>query len=47
MIYLKSFPSTKIGEFIKFAKDYKLIDKDLESIHATGGGAYKYNDIFE
>lgn len=47
MIYLKQFPSTKIGEFIKFAKEHKLIDKDTESIHATGGGAYKYNYIFE
>ena len=47
MIYLKSFPSTKIGEFLKFAKEHRLIDKSLESIHATGGGAYKYNDLFE
>ncbi|CDW79019.1 UNKNOWN [Stylonychia lemnae] len=47
MIYLKSFPSTKIHEFIKFAKQHKLIDKDSQHIHATGGGAYKYNDLFE
>ena len=47
MIYLKSFPSVKIGEFLTFAKEHRLIDKNLESIHATGGGAYKYNDLFE
>lgn len=38
-IYLKSFQSNKIDEFIKFVKDNKLVDT---TIHATGGGAYKY-----
>jgi pantothenate kinase len=47
MIYLKSFPSAKIHEFIEFAKRYKLIDEETQFIHATGGGAYKYNDLFE
>jgi hypothetical protein len=47
MIYLKSFPSTKIHDFLKFAKEHKLIDKSLDAIQATGGGAYKYNHLFE
>jgi pantothenate kinase len=25
----------------------KLFDSSLERIHATGGGAYKYQDVFE
>jgi pantothenate kinase len=46
-IYLKSFPSNRIQEFINFAKEILLIDKSTEHIHATGGGAYKYHDLFE
>jgi type II pantothenate kinase len=47
MIYLKSFPSTKIGEFLTFAKEQRLVDSNTLQIHATGGGAYKYNDLME
>lgn len=47
-IYLKSFPSTKIEEFIDFVKFHKLVEDGQSSIlHATGGGAYKYHDLFE
>lgn len=47
MIYLKSFPSSKVGEFLRFAKEQRLVDENTCQIHATGGGAYKYSDIFE
>ena len=46
-IYLRSFSSSKIEEFITFAKDTCMIDPSLERIHATGGGAYKYQTLFE
>ena len=42
-IYLKSFESNKIDEFIRFVKDNNLVDT---TIHATGGGAYKYQEQF-
>lgn len=42
MIYLKSFPSSKVHEFIDYVKNHKLIDSETTYIHATGGGAYKY-----
>lgn len=29
------------------AKQLNLIDESLERVHATGGGAYKYSDLFE
>jgi pantothenate kinase len=38
-IYLKSFESNKIDDFISFVNENKLVDT---TIHATGGGAYKY-----
>jgi len=38
-IYLKSFMSNEIDSIISFIKDNDLVDS---SIHATGGGAYKY-----
>ena len=41
-IYLKCFESSKIGEFITFVKETLKVDRTLEKIHATGGGAYKY-----
>lgn len=47
-IYLKSFKSNKINEFIEFIQHHDLLDKnEPQIIHATGGGAYKYNDLFE
>lgn len=42
-IYLKSFESSKIDEFIEFVKENNLVDT---TIHATGGGAYKYQEHF-
>ena len=30
MIYLKSFPSSKIQEFINFAKEHKLVDEETK-----------------
>ncbi len=44
---MKSFPSSKIHEFLQFAKDTLKIDPLTERIHATGGGAYKYQGLFE
>ena len=41
-IYLKSFPSHKIHEFFEYVKKHKLVDTQTARIHATGGGAYKY-----
>ena len=39
---------------IDFVKEHKLLDESIENIsdnnaiiHATGGGAYKYADLFE
>ena len=49
-IYLKSFPSSKIIDFIDFIKTHNLINVNLPQntiLHATGGGAYKYADLFE
>lgn len=46
-IFLRSFPSAKVPEFLKQAKESELIDDSLEIIHATGGGAYKYQDVFD
>ena len=40
---MKSFESSKIDEFIQFVKNNDLVDK---TIHATGGGAYKYQEHF-
>lgn len=40
---MKSFESSKIDEFIQFVKDNNLVDT---TIHATGGGAYKYQENF-
>ncbi len=47
IIYLRSLPSNKIGEFVTQAKQLNLIDASLERVHATGGGAYKYSKLFE
>lgn len=33
-------------DFIKFAREYNLIDRTTERIHATGGGAFKYEELF-
>jgi len=52
-IYLKSFHSNNVKEFIQFIKDYDLLDfgdsgpEGTAILHATGGGAYKYQDLFE
>ena len=48
-IYLKSFESNKLIEFISFVKDHGLIEEDQSevTIHATGGGAYKYQDLID
>ena len=43
-IFLKSFNSSRIEEFLDFVKEHDLVDSTL---HATGGGAHKYSDIFE
>jgi hypothetical protein len=32
---------------LHFARETELIDPSLERIHATGGGAYKYQSLFE
>ena len=43
-IFLKSFSSNKIIEFIDFVKHHNLLEEQdgKAIIHATGGGAYKY-----
>ena len=48
-IYLKSFQSHKLQEFIDFVKQHDLLHLDDEEtlIHATGGGAYKYSELLE
>jgi pantothenate kinase len=53
-IYLKSFHSNNVKEFIDFIKEYDLLDfgdqgshNETAILHATGGGAYKYQDLFE
>ena len=52
-IFLKSFQSNKLEEFIEYAKTHELIQintsDQLEKtvIHATGGGAYKYQKLFD
>jgi len=43
-IYLKSFNSGQIENFVDFIKSNDLVGT---TIHATGGGAHKYADIFE
>lgn len=40
-IFLRSFPSTKIHEFLDFVNENNLVDNGGH-IHATGGGSYKY-----
>jgi pantothenate kinase len=46
-IFLKSFQSSKIEEYIDWLKRHRLINEDDDTvIHATGGGAYKYADLF-
>jgi pantothenate kinase len=47
IIYLRSLSSSRIEEFLKFAAETDLIDPSMERIHATGGGAYKYQDVLE
>lgn len=44
---MRSFPSAKIEEFFDFAREGGLIDSSIERVHATGGGAYKYQEVFE
>mgnify|MGYP001558025940 CR=1 FL=1 len=44
---MKSFPSSKIEDLIKFVKDHKIINDSTVRLHATGGGAYKYQTLFE
>lgn len=46
-MYLRSFPSSKINQFFEFIKVNKLIDEQTIRIHGTGGGVYKYHDLFE
>jgi len=40
-IFLRSFPSNKIEEFLDFVNQNNLVDNNTH-IHATGGGSYKY-----
>jgi len=40
-IFLRSFPSNKIEEFLDFVNQNNLVDANTH-IHATGGGSYKY-----
>ena len=48
-IYLKSFHSNNVKEFIDYIKEYDLLEfsetengAETAILHATGGGAYKY-----
>jgi len=41
---LKSFKSNEIETFFDFVKEHDLAET---SIHATGGGAHKYADLFD
>ena len=36
-------------EFIEFVKEHDLLEESQEpvTIHATGGGAYKYQDLID
>ena len=43
-IYLKSFNSNQIESFVDFVRSNNLAE---ERIHATGGGAYKYAELFD
>jgi pantothenate kinase len=45
-IYLRSFNSNQIGEFFSFVKDNGLLENNCGRVHATGGGAFKYEDMF-
>ncbi len=40
-IFLKSFPSNKIDDFLDFVNQNNLVDNNTH-IHATGGGSFKY-----
>jgi pantothenate kinase len=40
-IFLRKFHSSKVDEFLDWAKTNDLVG---DQIHATGGGAYKYAD---
>ena len=44
---MKSFESRNIQEFFDYVKKYRLVDSKMGNIHATGGGAYKYQALFE
>jgi len=52
-IFLKSFKSNKIEELIHYVKEHDLLEgvgdtvPDRIVVHATGGGAFKYNAQFE
>ena len=46
-LYLRSFHSNRIEEFVDFVKRNDLLSNNCGRIHATGGGAYKYEDMFE
>ena len=41
---MKQFSSNKIDEFMNFVNENNLVE---DTIHATGGGAYKYNHLFK
>ena len=42
------FPESYIPDFIKWIKENNLVEiylEDCRSVHATGGGAYRYADL--
>ena len=45
-IYLRSFQSSKISQLLTFVNENGLVD-DEGTIHATGGGSYKYQQEFQ
>ena len=46
-IFLRSFNSNRIQEFVQFVKENQLLENNCGRFHATGGGAYKYEDLFK
>ena len=45
-IFFKSFELDKLDDFCKFVLDNKIV-QDNDTIHATGGGSYKFQSIFD
>ena len=46
---MRSFQRNNLQEFIDYVKYHQLLemDEDEVQIHATGGGAYKYAELFD